>query len=1046
MAPRPASPDPHARHAHVLPVVEDAIARRLSGEDLSDEAVIASHPDLMPELRDLLGELRSVEAARRHATQSSEGWGAVPRRRPASAPAIPLIPGYEVHEEVHRGGQGVVFRAVQKSTKRDVAIKVLREGPLAAESERARFQREVEILATLNHPNIVTIHDSGSIDGCHYLVMDYVAGSSLDAFIDALATGDAITDRVAPVQDIRATLRLFLTICQAVNAAHLRGVIHRDIKPSNIRVDPAGRPHVLDFGLAKLSDIHPAVASVADVSIVGQFIGSLPWCSPEQAEGRPDKIDMRSDVYSLGVVLYRILTGHLPHDSTGTTREILDRILREPPPSPRHQNSALDDDISTVVLKCLDKDPNRRYQTAGQLADDVERYLRGEAIEAKRDSGWYVLKKTLQRYRVRTAIVIGFVLLVTASAIALGVLYRQQEVQRKRAEQAEQLAEHRLADVTTALGKANVETRKAEITSKFLRDMLAAADPNTAQGKAVTVGEILDAASGRVAVDLASDPLVAASVHATIGRTYLSLGRAEAAERSYRAALDIFAPLLPPDHGDLLAAKNGLATAMEDQSRYEEAETLYRETLALAQDGHGPESELAIELLHNLANLLRKKGKHVEAQSLLEEALDRSRRVLGEEDSATLTTRKILAGTWQDLGDYAAAEAEYRDILAIQRRTLGDRAPLTIGTMNYLAMLLKARGKLEEAAPLYDELNRLTREVLGPDHPDTLRQMNSYGRLLHARGKLVEAEAILREAREGMTRRLGEDHFDTIVTTNNLSLLLSEQGRLAEAEPLARRALERGRALLGDDHPDTLIWMNNFANLFARQGKNAEAEELYRQVIDVRRRVLGAEHHQTLTAMSNYALILIEDKGHRLIEGEETLRQVLEQRQRLLGSTHADTLLSMSNLVKALVASDRFEEAEPLALQSLATSRETLGPAHPLTFLITNNTGAALAGGGRVDEAISLLSAAVTLADERLPPGHLYRSHLRATLGRTLVEAGRFDEARPHLMLAMENLSKTLGPQHPATLNVAERLAKIQEAPGAITGASMPLEEKTLIP
>ncbi len=1045
MARKPASPDPDARHARVLPVVEDAIARRMSGEDLSDEAIIGCHPDLMPELRDLLGELRGVEAARRHAAQSSEGWGDT-RGDPSIAPVMSAIPGYDIREEIHRGGQGVVFRAVQKSTKRDVAIKVLREGPFTTAGERARFQREVEILATLDHPNIVTIHDSGSIEGRHYLVMDYVAGSSLDTFIDGRATRDANTDRVAPAPDIRHTLRLFLTICQAVNAAHVRGVIHRDIKPSNIRIDPAGRPHVLDFGLAKLSEVHSAAAPAADVTIAGQFIGSLPWCSPEQAEGRPDKIDMRSDVYSLGVVLFRILTGHLPHEPTGTTREILDRILREPPPSPSRHNSALDDDISTIVLKCLDKDPHRRYQTAGQLADDVERYLRGEAIEAKRDSGWYVLKKTLQRYRVRTAVAVGLVLLVTASAIALGILYRKQETQRKRAEQAEQLAEHRLAEVTTALGKANVETRKAEITSGFLRDMLAAADPNTAQGDEVTVGDILDAASDRVADELGSEPLVAAAVYGTIGRTYLSLGRAEEAERSFRAALDASAPLLPPDHGDVLTAANGLATSLEDQSRFEEAETLYRKTLDLARAGHGVESPIAIEVLHNLANLLRKRGKSVEAQVLLQEVLDRSRRILGEENPSTLTTRKTLATIWQDTGNYDAAEAEFRDILAIQRRTLGDRAPMTLGTMNHLAMLLKARGRLDDATPLYQELIRLSREVLGPDHPDTLRNMNSYGRLLHAKGQLAEAETMLREALDGLTRKLGEDHFDTIVTMNNLSLLLSDMGRLAEAEPLAQAALERGRALLGDEHPDTLVWMNNLANLFVRQANYAAAEELFHHVIDARRRVLGAEHPQTLTSMSNYALILIDDHGQRLIEGEAIMRYVLQQRQDQFGQTHPDTLLSMSNLVKALLARELFEEAEPLALQALSISRETLGPAHALTLLIANNAGATLARRGRQDEAISLLSDAVVLADKELPPGHVYQSNLRATLGRTLVEVGRYDEARPHLAHALQYFSRTLGPEHPTTRKVADQLAKIDEAPGGAPGVSAPLGEKPPIP
>ncbi|HKQ48076.1 MAG TPA: tetratricopeptide repeat protein [Phycisphaerae bacterium] len=1001
-----------ARQARLLPVIEDVIARRLSGEDLSDEAILAAHPELMPDLNELLSELRNVEAARGRATGSSgilnlqKLGGRAADRAVAPQPFPVALPGYDLGEEIHRGGQGVVYRAVQKFTHREVAIKVLREGPFSGESERSRFQREVEILASLNHPDIVTIHESGIVDGRHYFVMDYVAGSALDTFMDHLP--------VSSRTGITRVLQLFISMCQAVNAAHLRGVIHRDLKPSNIRVDRSGRPRVLDFGLAKLSDGVSGRPS-SDVTIAGQFIGSLPWCSPEQAEGRPDKIDMRSDVYSLGVVLYRGVTGRLPHDITGTTREILDRILRESPVSPRRYNPAVDDELETIILKCIAKEPERRYQTAGHLAGDLEHYLRGEAIEAKRDSGWYVLRKTLRRYRVQTAVAAGFVLLVAASAVALGVLYGREK---------------------SALNKANVETRKAEITTDFLQDMLAAADPNTAQGRELTVRELLDAASARAATELNQDPQVAITIHSTIGQTYLSLGLAEQAEREYRAALDRSALALPTHHPDVLVAENGLATALEDQSRYDEAETLFRKCLDSTRASQGAEHPFTIDVLHNLANLLRKRGKSGEAQMFLQEALERSRRVFGEEDPATLTTRKILAAISQDMGNFDAAETEFRDILAIQRRTLGDRAPLTIGTMNYLAMLLKARGKLDEATPFYEELLRLTREVLGPDHPDTLRNLNSYGRLLHDQGKLTEAETVFREALDGLTRKLGENHFDTLVTTNNLSLLLSEQGRFAEAEPLAQSVLRRGRALLGDEHPSVLVWMNNLANLYARKG-DPQAEALYRQVLEVRRRVLGAEHAQTLTTLSSLANLYVEEPGaRRLDEAESTQRQVLEIRRRIFGEAHPDTLLSMNNLLKVLLArgpGPALEEASILANHALETAREALGPAHPLSLLIANNAGATFAARDQLPEALSLLTDALALAEEKLPAGHIVGTSLRATLGRTLLQAMKLDEAERHLKIALEVSERTLGPSHATTRRIADDLNKIP--------ASMPSSE-----
>ncbi len=320
---------------------------------------------------------------------------ASPHGLPAS-----LIQGYQILREIHRGGQGVVYQALQKSTQRKVAIKVLHEGPFAAPRSRARFEREVQILGALNHPNIVNIHDSGRTAGdALYYVMDYVRGQSLREFV---------RERKLP---LAAALELFATVCEAVQHAHVRGIIHRDLKPANILVDSDGRPIVVDFGYGKL------LAGTADaLSLTQDVMGTLAYMSPEQTRGNPDQIDARSDVYSLGVILYELLTGTFPYPVTGNLRDVLENIVHTAPVRPSTVRHQLRADLETIVLKCLNKQPERRYQSAGELAHDLRRYLAGEPIEAKRDSLLYVLG-TRARRQARFHPIVAHLLVIAVTTL-----------------------------------------------------------------------------------------------------------------------------------------------------------------------------------------------------------------------------------------------------------------------------------------------------------------------------------------------------------------------------------------------------------------------------------------------------------------------------------------------------------------------------------------------------------------------------------------------------------------------------------------------------
>jgi len=292
-----------------------------------------------------------------------------------------FLPGYEILRELHRGGQGIVFLAHQKSVQRNVAVKVMKQGPFADPTDRARFEREVQILARLKHPNIVTIHDSGRVAGCDYFVMDYIAGTSLDEYVE---------QHKPP---LRRLLELFQSICETVEVAHAHNIIHRDLKPGNIRVDVEGRPHILDFGLAKVVGAPRATAATEQ----GMFVGSIPWASPEQARGELETLDPRTDVYSLGVILYQLLTGRFPYEVLGPPHDVLDRIIAADPLPPRVIDKHIDRDLSTIVLKCLAKEEERRYASAGALASDLRRFLHGDPITARRESSLYRVRRGLWR-------------------------------------------------------------------------------------------------------------------------------------------------------------------------------------------------------------------------------------------------------------------------------------------------------------------------------------------------------------------------------------------------------------------------------------------------------------------------------------------------------------------------------------------------------------------------------------------------------------------------------------------------------------------------
>ncbi len=782
----------------ILRVLEQVVSRRLAGEEVSDETVLAEHTELLPGLRDKLNALRLADSARRlaedpdSAIDDSTSSGMLTSSRGVNALEPDVFRGYELGEIVGRGAMGVVYRARHTASHREVAIKVMLQGPFDGAPDQARFEREAGVLAQLRHPRIVTVYDTGWSGGRFFLVMDFVDGVPLDVHLRKHST------------PIREQLALFADVCEAVHAAHLRGVIHRDLKPSNVLIDAAGQPHLLDFGLAKVfstesEDGLPEVYAHS-MTMTGQFVGSLPWASPEQAEGAPDKIDIRTDVYSLGVMLYQAITGKFPYSVAGNLRDVIDRILTAEPVRPGLLASEIDDEVDTIVLKCLNKERERRYQGAGELAKDIRRYLAGETIEAKRDSAWYVLRKSLRRHRVAAAVASGFILLTIVYGATMSVLYRD----------------------------AQREAHRAQQTLSFLQETLFQASSQRL-GSGATLLDALDAASARLPQEFADQPSIEAALQFTLGSAYESIWQKKIGAEHLRRSLELSRSTNGPDHPDTLRALVSLSMVLAEM-RDPESVALEREALDLRTRLFGPESKQAADGKGDLAFALWAAAhppQWEEAQRYYEEALALYHKTVGLEhrDIARMVTG--WASMNHTRGLTAEAESQYREALDMSRRLLGETHQFTIECRLALADLFAEQGRNDAAQEILDEVLPLADRLFGARSLPQIVRRKAYIQM--ARSDLVGAEQTLIGMQVSACDRMSKAYPAEAAKLRTLSEALQETSRKGAAEllldsvktihALSPSPLESARTVLA------------FGTLRYKQGSFAAAEPFFRECL-----------------------------------------------------------------------------------------------------------------------------------------------------------------------------------------------------------------------
>lgn len=865
-------------------VLNDCMRRRIAGERLSDTQVLAEHPDLSLELVPALQVLALVEVAERRAggapALTCSPMGTEPTDLPADS-----IPGYKLISEIRRGGQSVVFRALQIATGRDVAIKVRREDLLSRQHDRDRFEREIRILGRLRHPNIVTIHDSGTAGSCAFFVMDFIHGDPLNSF----ASQRHLT--------VRQIFVLFTEVCEAVHAAHLLGVIHRDLKPDNILVDQDGRPHVLDFGLAKLTDADDEGLPSQNLTQTDQFIGTLRWASPEQVDGRGCTIDLRTDVYSLGVILYQVLTKRFPYGSESPMAKVAREIVEAPPIRLRSARPELDDEVETIVLRCLAKEREQRYQSVAALALDIRRYLAGEPLVARQDRALHVLRKALRRHRLVTVLVTALLLLGVGSIFGLWSLYSSQRRERAHAEQ---------------------EARTSAVVVDFLQDIFGASDPLRHAVPGIAFRQRLDEASSKlVGGAFRGQPEIEMRLNRIVGNAYSSLSAYAQAEGHLRAALESSRTLGRPQ--DISVDLGDWALLLKRKGDYEGSERAYREALQIYRRFRNSDDAATALLLNNLAQLLRSKGRFVEAEPVYREALDIRKRLLGPRHPDVAVTLHNLGALLIDAGRITDAEPLIREAIEILTEH-GDVESVQAGLCRgSLALVLMGQNKVTQSIALSQEALEILRRRLPDPHPDVAATLANLGLANQRGGRRADAERTYRES-VAMYERLVDAESSAIATPlTGLSALLRELGRAQEAEPLARRAVAACEFLGAGARKSNAL--RELGYTLQTLNRPADAEVVVDELVSARRKTAD---ENPLDLAGDLALLgLLQADLHKYDEAILTLREALSIREKNLPRGHWQISSSMSLLGGALAGAQQFEEAERLLLNGYAGIKES---------------------------------------------------------------------------------------------------------------------------
>ncbi len=719
------------------------------------------------------------------------------------------------------GGMGEVFKAWDPDLERHVALKYLRhDDPVLVE----RLLREARAQARIDHPSVCKVYEVGEDDGRPFIAMEYVDGEPLDAAAKKLT--------------LEQKILLIRKVAEAVQAAHSAGLIHRDLKPANILVvDRAGEPHpyVLDFGIARLEE-------VAGLTITGQVMGTPGYLSPEQARGEVATLDRRTDVFSLGVILYELLGGGRPFAGNSNV-EILMHLIDDEPEPLRRIAPEVPRDLETVVVTCLEKDPDRRYPSARALADDLGRFLDGEPVEA-RPVG---LRERLVR-RGRKNPVAAFAVIAAALAlVALAVVSVGGWIKYT----TDLKAERNLA--IEAQAEAERKQQEATEITDFLVSVFQGSDPEVAKGGTMTARELLDTGAERVRSSFNDQPMVQTRLMRTLGSIYRKLALADRAEELLLEAVEVDETNGEEHLASLAESADQLGILYAIQARYSEAEPLFERSLAVREELYGLEAGQLLSSIDKLGNLYAMQGRYDEAEPLFRRALDMRERDFGPDNERVAFSLGNLGIMLMRQGRFAEAEAGFRRALEIKERFYGlDHAQVS-RTLNNLGTVLEEQDRHAEAEEFYRRALAIDEKTFGPDHPTVAMVLANLGSAVYSQSRYAEAEPIILRAIAIRENAYGPDHPDVGNSVNTLGNLYRRTGRFDEAEAAFLRSQAIWEKSLGPEHPNIAYGCNGLGQLRLTQQRYEEAAELFERALAIAGAKMVADHPEAVAAREGLA-------------------------------------------------------------------------------------------------------------------------------------------------------------------------------------------------
>lgn len=803
---------------------------------------------------------------------SHDSFGVAPSLAEDRSGLPARIGAFEIIEELGRGGMARVFAARQIGLGRIVALKTIPAGQHAADLE-LRFLREAQTVARLRHPHIVGIHESGRANGFAYFSMDYIEGGDLAQRLRR--------DGYAP----RAAAELMHKVAGALAYTHGEGVLHRDLKPSNILLDN-GEPRLADFGLAA------QLETGGDLTSVTSILGTPHYVAPEALRGGSAALTVQSDLYALGVILYEMLTLRTPY-AGASPAELPALIDSVEPPSVRLLAPAVPRDLETICLKCLERDSTRRYPSATALAEDLRRFLAGEAIIARPPGRLERLTKYARRHRasVTAATAIALVL-IGASTVSATLAVR---ARRAEAEAASDNAVSR------------------EIVAFLRNDLLAQAAPAAQPNRDLPLRTVLDNAAKKLDGHFRDQPRVEAALRETLALTYESLGEYQAELVHLKRAIALRRELDGPEAPATLKLLDAIGTTLAQLGRLGEADPVSHQVVRLDERVFGPGDPVTLHAMNNLVFVCKARGNLAEAEAVAARTLERARAAYGPEHNEARDALSNLSSIYYAERKLEDAERLNVEAVALQQRVLGPEHPDTLVAMSNLAAVYWAEDKFAEAEKMNLQILDTRRRVLGPEHPETLRTMSNLATTYTEEGKGEQAVALLTQVWQARRRLLGTEHADTLSSATNLSLAYLGENRLAEASELCTSALATAQRVLGPEHFLTLSIMFSLGRIELAAGRLEAAETHFSEVLQKRLRKSGPTNPQTTLTADALGEALIREK--KFAAARAVLEPCLAARMKTAPANWR-TLATRSALGEVLTELRRFEAAGPMLRDS----------------------------------------------------------------------------------------------------------------------------------